>query len=118
MSEHTPPPWDRLPGETKEGHPLGAGRLVIDIVKRRVHNEIKFVRVARLEGEGALENAVFIVRAANSHDALVEALTQAAKTFRHYEFLHRAKPDNAKADANADKAAMCEAALKLAGVTP
>lgn len=42
---------------------------------------------------------------------LAAALHKAAEKFREYERLHRAKPDDVKADRNAEMAMMCEAAL-------
>jgi len=45
---------------------------------------------------------------------LVEAATKAAKTFRWYEQLHRAKPDHEKADRNKEFAEELEAALDAA----
>jgi len=44
-------------------------------------------------------------------DAMREALELAAKTFRWYEELHRAKPDHEKADRNRDLAIQMEKAL-------
>lgn len=40
-----------------------------------------------------------------------DALDMAAMQFRRYERLHRAKPDDKKADVNAGCALMCEEAL-------
>ena len=44
--------------------------------------------------------------------AMRKALKKSGAQFRLYETLHRAKPDHAKADANAEFAAMCEAAAR------
>jgi len=48
------------------------------------------------------------IKPANS---LTQALELAASTFRRYEALHRAKPDEAKADANRDLAVIMEQTL-------
>ncbi len=80
MTEHTPTPWDGLPGITKQGHYLGEGRPIIELVKRRLPHEADFVRVGTIPN---VNDAAFIARAVNAHEALIDALEYAAAYFEN-----------------------------------
>ena len=80
--------------------------------------EIKQALTATEGGDGCLTATEVMLEArrkALPFDTMVNALSECAQQFRVYEQLHRAKPDHAKADTNADYAIRCENALQVAG---
>lgn len=101
MSEHTPTPWTAEQQKSRAGEPLGwiinhaNGRIGWSSYATAVPNEGEAVPY---EIGGA--NAAFIVRACNSHEALVALAKQVALTY---------------ADTDAPWGEQARAALKLAG---
>ncbi len=71
MSEHTKTPWVATPGIEPNSVTIRRESVSDDGVIRKPIAEIWH------SGDDPVANAAFIVKAANSHDALVEALKQA-----------------------------------------
>jgi hypothetical protein len=92
MSKHTPTPWTV---------PDGGIRPAIYTA-----DEVEHIATMADTGDEMEANAAFIVRAVNSHDALVEALLEVRKCGNGGAKLSRAASDKARA------------ALRAAGVEP
>lgn len=82
------------------------------LIERALAEADRFVPGPEADLFGELADA--LLAAAKREERLVEALSSAASTFRHYERLHRAKGTEegiAKAEANANHAADIEALI-------
>lgn len=112
-TEHTPLPW-----ETGLVPARGYGAIIV-AAQRDTYMAVADLPETTLRAESAEANAALIVRAVNSHAALVEALTALKEQVRSY-LLPRIPPGSADAPDAILWSIACEktdAALRLAAAT-
>jgi hypothetical protein len=116
MGAHTPLPWQVYGPDGVKWPGIEAASATIVVFGYDDDDEAG-VRGTEPGEPEAKANAEFIVRACNSHYDLLEALEDAAQTFRRYEDMHAAKGSiegDMKARANAAKAEKFEAIIARA----